>query len=216
MTVRSYDASVVIEALSLERFEPYLRASARNPEAAVRLYVWNLSVSAALYEALAIVEVVLRNALSAQLADRYSGLEGEWFDDPDGLLCGLAHADIATARRRARKRDNVETPGRVISELSFGFWKYLLAKRYEATLWTRSLRFAFPNLQPQTRAVAYHALDELHTLRNRIAHHEPVHGRDLMADILTIYRVLNWIDTEVRAWAVSLSRLQPIVSSRPS
>lgn len=93
----------------------------------------------------------------------------------------------------------------MVAELSFGFWKFLLVKRYEAALWTGYLRHAFPNLQPQSRAVVYRALDELHTVRNRIAHHEPVHSRDLTADTLTIYRLLDWIDADVRAWAVSLT-----------
>ncbi|MCW3158383.1 hypothetical protein [Micropruina sonneratiae] len=104
----------------------------------------------------------------------------------------------------------------MVAELSFGFWKFLLAKRYEATLWTGYLRHAFPNLEPQSRAVVYRALDELHTVRNRIAHHEPIHSRDLTADTLTIYRLLDWIDHDVRAWAVTLSRLQPIIAARPN
>lgn len=85
-----------------------------------------------------------------------------------------------------------------------------------ATLWTGYLRHAFPHLQPQSRATVYGALDELHTVRNRIAHHEPIHSRDLTADTLTIYRLLDWMDHDVRAWAVMLSRLQPIIASRPS
>lgn len=103
----------------------------------------------------------------------------------------------------------------MIAELNFGFWKFLLARRYEATLWTGYLRHAFPNLQPQNRAAVYRSLDTLHTLRNRIAHHEPIHKRDLSADTLTIYRVLDWIDPDVRAWAVSLSRLRPLITARP-
>lgn len=75
------------------------------------------------------------------------------------------------------------------------------------------LRHAFPNLRPQNRATVYGALDALHTLRNRIAHHEPIHKRDLAADMLTIYRVLDWIDPDVRFWAVGLSRLQTLITS---
>ena len=50
---------------------------------------------------------------------------------------------------------------------------------------------------------------------NRIAHHEPIHKRDLSADMLTLYRVLDWIDPDVRTWAISLSRLQPLITARP-
>ncbi len=116
------------------------------------------------------------------------------------MLSEFAREDIAGARRRVRKLRRPETPGRVVVELNFGFWKFLVAKRYEATLWTGHLRRAFPNLQPQNRATVYRALDELHTLRNRIARHEPIHTRDLKADAVTIYRPLDWIDNDVRAW----------------
>jgi hypothetical protein len=211
------DASLTIDALSPERIAPYLRtAGGGDLDAAVRLYEWNLAISGGLYEALGILEVVLRNALCTQLAVHHGTLVGKWYDDPLGVLSDLAHDDIAAARHRVRKLRRPEKPGRVVAELNFGFWKYLLAKRDEATLWTGHLRRAFPKLQPQKRAVVCRALDELHTLRDKIAHHEPIHSRDLAADTLTIYRLLDWIDADVRAWAVSLSRLQPRIGAHPS
>lgn len=207
--------SHVATALSTERLAPYLRATNGDLAEAVRLYEWNLAVSGAFYEALGILEVVLRNALSEQLAAHHGMLAGHWYDDPLGVLSAQAADDIAAARHRVAKLRRGESPGRVIAELNFGFWKFLLSRRYEATLWTGYLRHAFPNLQPQSRATVYRALDALHTLRNRIAHHEPIHKRDLSADMLTIYRVLDWIDPDVRAWAVSLPRLQPLITARP-
>lgn len=216
MVVNEADRTRVAVALSTERLVPYLRAANGELDKALRLYEWNLAVSGGLYEALGILEVVLRNALGTQLAAHHGSLAGHWYDDPLGVLSDLAHEDIAAARRRVRKLWRPETPGRVVAELSFGFWKFLLAKRYEATLWTGYLRHAFPNLQPQSRAIVYRSLDELHTVRNRIAHHEPIHSRDLTADTLTIYRLLDWIDADVRAWAVSLSRLQPLIAARPN
>ncbi|WP_440311559.1 hypothetical protein [Leucobacter chromiireducens] len=36
----------------------------------------------------------------------------------------------------------------MIAELNLGFWRFLLAKRYEETLWTGTLRHAFPHLLP--------------------------------------------------------------------
>ncbi len=215
MRAAEADVALITSALSPERFGPYLHSTGSNPVAALRLYEWNLAVSGALYEALGILEVVLRNALSAQLAIHHGSLAGRWYDDPSGVLSNAALEDIAVARRRVRKRGQTATAGRVVAELNFGFWKFLLAKRYEATLWTGSLRFAFPNLRPQRRDIVYRAIDELHTVRNRIAHHEPIHSRDLNKDMLTIYRLLDWIDSDVRAWAASVSRLRPIIASRP-
>lgn len=209
------EAERIVAALSTERLGPYLLTAGGDTHAAVRLYEWNMAASGALYEVLGILEVVLRNALSRQLAVYHGTLPGQWYDDPVGMLSRPANDDIAAARRRLQKLRRLETPGRVVAELNFGFWKFLLAKRYEANLWTAYLRHAFPNLQPQRRAVVYQALDKMHTLRNRIAHHEAIYSRDLGADSLTIYRILAWIDADVRTWAASLSRLQPIIASDP-
>lgn len=215
MTESGANVARVATALSTERLAPYLRAMNGNLAEAVRLYEWNLAVSGALYEALGILEVALRNALSEQLAAHHGTLAGHWYDDPLGVLSVQAADDIAAARHRVAKLRRGESPGRLIAELNLGFWKFLLARRYEATLWTAHLRHAFPNLRPQNRATVYGALDALHALRNRVAHHEPIHKRDLSADMLTIYRVLDWMDPDVRAWAVSLSRLQPLIAARP-
>lgn len=215
MTEADTHVAHVATALSAERLTPYVRATNGSLAEAVRLYEWNLAVSGALYEALGILEVVLRNALSEQLAAHHGTLAGHWYDAPLGVLSVQATDDIGAARNRVVKLRRGESPGRVIAELNFGFWKFLLARRYEATLWTGYLRHAFPNLRPQNRATVYGALDALHTLRNRIAHHEPIHKRNLSTDMLTIYRVLDWIDPEVRAWAIGLSRLQPLITARP-
>ena len=62
------DTARLAAALAPERLAPYRRATGGDLNEAVRLYEWNLAVSDALYEALGILEVVLRNALSTQLA----------------------------------------------------------------------------------------------------------------------------------------------------
>ena len=69
-------------------------------------------VSGGLYEALGILEVVLRNALGTQLAAHHGTLAGNWYDDPLGVLSELAHEDIAAARPRVRKLRRPETTGR--------------------------------------------------------------------------------------------------------
>jgi len=160
--------------------------------------------------------VVDRNALCFQLAAHHGTLAGNWYDNTRGVLSNHAPKDIAAARHRLRTLRRQEVPGRVVAELGFGFWRFLLAKRYEATLWTGYLRHAFPNLHPQNRAVVYQALDRLHTVRNRIAHHEPVHGRDLATDAMTLSRLLGWIDADVKVWATAQSRLGSILAAHPA
>jgi hypothetical protein len=209
------DLGHIVHALSPERLVPYRRACGDDLPSAVRLYEWNVTVSGAFYEALSVAEVVLRNALHAQLTAFHATLAGHWYDDPMGVLSEAARDDIAVARARVQRLGRPETPGRVVAELNFSFWKFLLAKRYEASLWTGHLRHAFPRLRPQRRATVFDALAELQTLRNRIAHHEPIHQRILNDDALTIYRLLDWIDADVRAWALANSRVRAALDAKP-
>lgn len=208
MPSKDANLSAIAAALSHERLAPYLSANGGDLRAAVHLYEWNLTVSGAMYEALGVAEVVLRNALNEQFTAWHGQSPGEWYDDPHGVLSPIAHDDIDHARERVRRLGRPETPGRVVAELNFGFWKFLLAKRYETTLWTPCLRHAFPNLTPQNRSIVFDTLDDLHRLRNRVAHHEPIHQRNLSKDMLAIYRLLEWIDADVRQWAITLSRVQ--------
>jgi hypothetical protein len=99
------------EALSAERLEPYRRAAGGDATAALRLYAWNLTVSGALYEVLALLEVVLRNALSRRIEAHHGSRPGFWYDDPDGVFSAHAHGDIAAARQRVGRLRRQETPG---------------------------------------------------------------------------------------------------------
>lgn len=205
----------IAEALSWERLGPYLTATANDLGAALRLYDWNVSVSGALYEDLGVLEVALRNAIHDRLTTLHADEDVPWYEDPRGLLSPEALQDIDRARERVTRQDRPETPGRVVAELNFGFWRYLFAGRYEATLWTPALRHAFPNLRPQRRAAIADTTGRLHRLRNRIAHHEPIHRRNLARDATAIDTLLGWIDSEVLQWARSRSRLAAVLESRP-
>ena len=48
---------------------------------------------------------------------------------------------------RATRNGRLEMPGRVVAQLTLGFWRYLLASRYGRTLWLPCLRQAFPGLR---------------------------------------------------------------------
>jgi hypothetical protein len=51
----------------------------------------------------------------------------------------------------------------------------LLASSYNRTLWRPCLKYAFINARRQR---LHDELNHLRELRNRIAHHEPIHGRN--------------------------------------
>lgn len=170
--------------MSAERLGPY-ESEMGSPAGAVALYEWNSAVSAALFETLGAVEVIIRNAFHQQLAVRHaerSGV-GPWY--VGGWIDDKGRKDVRTARERATSRGRQpELEGKVVAELSFGFWRYLVAKRYQATAWP-ALQKAFPR-HPAGPSVPRRDIDDrmqrVHVLRNRVAHHEPVFRRDLALD----------------------------------
>jgi len=87
---------------------------------ALALYEWNMSAAAAVLTTTAMVEVLVRNSLDTQL--RWASRRGasEWFDVV--ALDDQGHHDLRAARARAAKR-GPELQGRVVAELTFGFWR---------------------------------------------------------------------------------------------
>lgn len=204
--------------LSLDRLGPYRAACGGGLADAVALYEWNAQVSAALGETLGHMEVLLRNsmhdALTAWSARVLS--EPRWYLNPGSVLTVQAEEEIARARERATRDGRTETPGRVVAELTFGFWRYLLISRYERTLWLPCLRDAFPGLRGRgMRRDVDRAVRALHEARNRMAHHEPMFNRPL-ADLRTkTVQVAEWISPVARDWVAGQCRVPQLLTDRP-
>lgn len=204
--------------LTAERLRSYTR---RCPDeaSALRLYEWNMRAAAAVLETTGIVEVIGRNAMDRELR-AWADLRGTttWFDIAP--LDQQGQADIRKARARAtRNGRRPEVHGRVIAELTFGFWRYLAESRYLTALWTPALHRAFPagpsDILTRQREVRTR-LQQLHFVRNRAAHHEPIHQRDLRRDLDYAVELLSWIDPSAAAWAVEVTSLRAVLAARPS
>jgi hypothetical protein len=212
--------------LSSSRMTPYLAAAGGDKQRAIRLYEWNVDVSGALYESLAVVEVVVRNAIHDQMTAWHDEqqLAGCWLDDPNNLLEPRAQDDIQTAKGRAarvqrggRRSVSPAVPppvGAVVAELTFGFWRYLLASRYEHTLWLHAVRHGFPQIAGMRERI-YRPMSRLHTVRNRIAHLEPIHSRDLILEDRDIDQVIRAVCPKTATWAASRRRLKTLATTRP-
>lgn len=208
---------VIEERLSVERVGAYRAVVGGDLGRAIALYEWNTAVAGAFFEVLGHFEVVIRNALHEQLTIWHTaaGRSEFWYDDPAGVLDEHRHEEIGTARERQGRAGKPETPGRVVAELNLGFWRFLLDKRYQPILWAQALRHAFPRLVPADRRLVYGPVVRLNELRNRIAHHEPIHGFDLARHHEELLDVVDWIDHEVAGWVSGLSRVVPLISARP-
>lgn len=213
MTSLSIDPDKVGEKLSLERLSTYLSACSGDWDKALMLYSWNVELSGALFEAIAIVEVVVRNEFDVHLADWSQALGTDWMDGAP--LDAKGREDIAKARSRAYKNP---THGQVIAQLSFGFWKFLATKRYLHSIWLPAMHGSFPNLAglPGDRRISVEqSIDRVWFLRNRIGHHEPIFSRDISRDLQAMSLLLDWICEETSAWASGLRRVDDVLARRP-
>jgi len=82
-----------------------------------------------------------------------------------------------------------------------------------------ALTEAFPNHPDHgdPRAVRHDVEDRIqriHFLRNRIAHHEPIHQRDLTRDHESILEVTGWISADTKNWLASRSRTLDVIDRR--
>ena len=209
-------------SFSPERMSTYLSAAGGDREKAFHLYAWNTATSAAFYGPLQGLEVALRNAIHRQLAGCYGAA---WYDDPAAGLDAGCLERIANAKNEvARAGHATAGPPRIVAALPFGFWISLLGSGgridhagrkadYERTLWRPALRGAFPHCAPLTRKQAHRPLYYLRTLRNRIAHHEPIFARHLSQDHQCILDVTGWISPRVRTWIEGHSRVPMLLDA---
>ncbi|MFJ3029957.1 hypothetical protein ACIPEQ_14035 [Curtobacterium sp. NPDC087080] len=209
--------AVIVELLTEARLASYLRAT-RTRSGAMRLYEWNVRVAAGVMELTAAVEVVSRNAMDRELtswANRRRA--GDWLDaaplDPRG------RHDVDKAKERAARGGASGRHDRVLAELSFGFWRYLLSSRYHASLWVPDLHRAFPrgpvDLRSRRREVEGR-MHRLHLARNRAAHHEPIHQRDLRRGLDDALDLLGWVHPMAAEWAADVTSLGAVLDARPS
>jgi hypothetical protein len=159
---------------SAERLSTYIAHCAGDFAAAVEMYRWNAAITAAFWEPIGHLEVALRNTLDDRLAARHRrhGWPGSWLDDPAGELPDRARLDIAGARDRVRQKGKSASDGQTISELSFGFWRFLITRKLTG-IWP-DLASGFPHAPDRRRETVEAPLSRLHVFRNRLAHHQRV------------------------------------------
>jgi hypothetical protein len=203
------------DLLSRARLSPYLASVGGDDHEALRLYGWNSAISGAFYESLHYVEVGLRNAMDRKLADwsRRRQTSLPWYLDPQIPLTPPTRRGIEAARVNATRGTRVEVHGKVIAELTFGFWWSLLAAEYNRRLWQPYLHTAFEG--SVRRALLHSELNELRLLRNRIAHHEPIHHWDLAHAYRRLVDVAARISPLLGARIESTTRVPAVLADRP-
>lgn len=212
--------------LSQPRFAVYLRAAGHDRQRALAYYEWNAEVSAAFHHDLAHLEIALRNAYDRALlastgpgeyhwifqARRY--FPPQWHTAANGVRYDAnktARKNLDEAITKATAGGTTPGPGKVIAELSFGFWRYLSVKRHHDSLWVPYLHRAFRSRV--SRRTVDTPVGRLHSLRNRVAHHEPLLALNLTERHTDLLTVAGLISPELRDYIASHSTLPRLLST---
>jgi hypothetical protein len=211
------DRKAIERIISSERLEPYLRHHHNDFDKAVEHYKANIEISESFYPMLSILEVGLRNSIDYQLTRKFN--DENWFENNDFIKIVSSYQidSISEARKNIHREKKVVTSGKVIAELSFGFWTSLFDSRFEMTLW-KNLRLAFPNCPKKIRKrkTMSSKFNGIRKLRNRIFHHEPitwdlgvVHNYEK-----EIIEGIDWLNRGLVEWSDELIHIDKVIEKR--
>ncbi len=215
--------------LSPPRFAVYLRAAKYDRDAGLHLYEWNARLGSAFGHDLAHLEVGLRNAYDRVLTDHLH-LPQHWTACGDQVFApvlrtrkrgsqGKVTVDINAKPRASLERAIREAggrkalPGKVIAQLTFGFWRYLTSSAHEITLWRPALNHAYP--AGTSRPYADTRIGRLHELRNRVAHHEPLLGLAAPKLHLDLVEIATLLDPQLGSYITEHSTVPGVLVTRP-
>jgi hypothetical protein len=196
-------------ALSLERFGRYLAWAGRDRERAIELYTLNTRISESLYTPLQSLEVALRNRIHVVMAE---GLGDEaWFHQAGVLLNDRQPDQLTKAVEDLKAVNKMPTPGRIVAALSFGFWTAMFGPHYEG-LWRTTLHriAAKPDGKRLRRKDFSGPLTPIRSIRNRIAHHEPIITWDLLGIHNRMVELTRWLSPAAAAWCRENDRFDQV------
>lgn len=240
MTPTAQERQALERAISPNRLQTYTAAAATTSADVLELYLWDRDLAAAAIADIAILEVAMRNAMNRAL-EHLAG-RPDWYVDDIGLD---NRSQRAVAKAWAQVPASRRTPGRVVAQLMFGFWRDLLeaggatgdgprktTADYE-NLWRQHIRTAFPGGraiagaegQQFTRSWTLSVVKEVHALRNRAAHHEPLingfpmpgENRRLSAQQghQACVKLASLLDRHLATWLTANSHMARVLPTRP-
>jgi hypothetical protein len=167
---------------SQKRLNRYLLACHGDKRKTMTLYRYNLRLAQELLTIVSCFEVSLRNAIDDILVPQFGN---EWLKDsvlPGGMFTApILHKTNRTITDALQKlkAQGTYSHSKLLAQMDFGMWKYMYSP-LQYNLTHQSLLNAFPYKQRSTpqlhinQSYIFNELDKINTLRNRIAHHEPL------------------------------------------
>lgn len=206
--------------ISAARLQRYEEICGNDPKKSLKLYQTNLRLSQAFYPILSLFEIILRNAINEEMIRYYN--DAEWLKNRRNTL---VYSDINSRTGKPFINDylkkNIEkiinnnqqaSTGKILSELSFGFWTDLFEPKYFPLVNGRPM-YIFSSLPAGTnRSIISGRLKTIRVFRNRIYHNEPIifgvdqSGKTIFntQDCVNIYNELKaffeYFNLDFKAW----------------
>lgn len=190
-------------AISQPRLAPYLDRYQGNLQFGLRLYAWNVELTAAFVGPLGMLEVLVRNSIHETMKRATSN--NEWWDDPSVALCRREDEMFTAADTKVRNGGNVNpNADDIVAATNFGLWSGLLdvgiardnRYDYQTRLWP-ALEPAFPHRGTDGRRQIHSRLNQIRKFRNRVMHHEPIFNARYLAMKGLIVETANLVDPAI-------------------
>ena len=212
---------------SQKRVSRYVQACGSDTRKAMTLYRYNLRLAQEIFTIISCFEVSLRNAIDEKLVPI---LVSEWLKDsvmPGGIFTTpklkKTYNTIIYSYNKLDSQGEY-SHSKLIASMDFGMWKYMFSPlQYQLT--HQSLLGIFPYKMRSTpschinHTYFFNELDKVNTLRNRIAHHEPVcfYLQDPVIDtthIMTEYQKIQtlfaWMGIDSQSMLYGLDHVQKV------
>lgn len=214
--------------ISPKRMERYLIAMNGDTRKAMTLYRCNLHLSQEMFTIVSCFEIALRNAIDRRLVPM---LGDDWLRDsvlPGGIFSSDIRLDetkriISKSYTRLKRNGKYSHP-KLIAEMEFGVWKYMYSP-LQFRLTGQCLLKVFPNkpksssLVQYNNSYIYNELDKVNSLRNRIAHHEPICFRHkspivdtsyILNEYQKIQTLFSWMEIDARSMLYGLDHVHQV------
>lgn len=195
-------------ALSLERFARYVEWAGGDRTRALELYTLNTQLSEALYTPLQVLEIALRNRIHHVLEE---AMHDRWFDEDGFLVIENQRRQLTKAYEELTDGGKEPTPGRIVAALTFSFWTSMLSPDHD-TLWQTKLHRIARREDGKglRRKDLSGPLAPIRTLRNRVAHHEPIIQWNLPKHHGNVLQITRWLSPAAADWCERHSRFPAV------
>ncbi|MBH0779102.1 hypothetical protein [Nocardia bovistercoris] len=217
-SAKPLNESAICDVLSAPRSTTYITAVGGDKAHAMELYGWNARIAAAFMLPSHFAEITVRNAASEAIAATY-GPRWPWSTGFERALNPPKSRAYDPQRDLIETRKRHTTTDKVIAELKFKFWQSMFTARHDHRLWNRYILTLFPNAKGMTAAQLRHRiyddLEAIRTLRNRLAHHEPIFTRNLEDDLMRMLELVELRSTPTLDWVCAMEDVTSILAERP-